>query len=128
MGAAGTEAYRQVRSDAARLPEEAPESDISGDAPERDTERTPVGDRRDSEPPFGRDDAETGEDKDVFRKFPNAPHGCGANQKLPKVSRSDGAAESREPNEMGGLDEHAESVGGKICDYWSVGDKTDDPQ
>ncbi len=89
LGAAGTEAYRQVRSDAARLPEEAPESDISGDAPERDTERTPVGDRRDSEFPFERDDAETG-----------------------AVSRSDGAAESREPNEMGGLDEHAESTGG----------------
>ena len=90
LGAAGTEAYRQVRSDAARLPEEAPESDISGDAPERDTERTPVGDRRDSEFPFERDDAETG-----------------------AVSRSDGAAESREPNEMGGLDEHAESTGGR---------------
>ena len=89
LGAAGTEAYRQVRSDAARLPEEAPESDISGDAPERDTELTPVGDGRDSEPPLGRDDAETG-----------------------AVSRSDGETESREPNEMGRLDEHAESTGG----------------
>ena len=112
LGAAGTEADRQIRSDAARLPEEEPESNISGDAPERDTERAPVGDGRDSEPPLGRDDAETGADKDVFRKFPNAPHGCGANKKLPKVSRSDGAAESREPNEMGRLDEHAESTGG----------------
>jgi len=89
LGAAGTEADRQIRSDAARLPEEEPESNISGDAPERDTERAPVGDGRDSEPPLGRDDAETG-----------------------AVSRSDGETESRESNEMGRLDEHAESTGG----------------
>lgn len=90
LGAAGTEAYRQVRSDAARLPEEAPESDISGDAPERDTERAPVGDGRDSEPPLGRNDAETGE-----------------------VGGSDGRTEIHRSDEVGRSDEYAESAGGR---------------
>ena len=88
LGAAGTEAYREVRTSPARLPEEEPESNVSGNAPEGNAERSPVGNGRNSEPPLGRDNAEIGE-----------------------VSRSDGEAESRESDEVGRLDEHAENTG-----------------
>ena len=78
----------QVRTDAESVPEGAPAPDLQSAADEREAVPAPAGDRQDSEQPFGTDDAPAGE-------------GSGSN----------GSTEGREPDEMGGPDEHLQGTG-----------------
>ena len=86
---AAGEAPGQVRQDAQDLPERIPPSAVEQPDPVRDTVQPPSGDRRDSEPAAGADDAPAG-----------------------KGSGSDGSLESQRPDEVGGADEQLQGPGG----------------
>lgn len=88
-GRTGT-ADRQIRSNAAKLSSGEPQSDVSGNVPVGNAVSSLDGDRGNS--------AETAEH--------NAPRN-------EEVGRSDGGAESRRPNEVGGLDEQHTAVSGR---------------
>ena len=78
----------QVRTDAESVPEGAPAPDLQSAADEREAVPAPGRDRRDSEQPPRTDDAPAGEGRG-----------------------SDGSSEGREPDEMGGPDEHLQGPG-----------------
>ena len=89
LGDTGTEADRQVRSDAPDIFEETQESDISSDAAERHFERAFSGNGRDSE-----------------------TQALGDNADISSESGSDRGAESDRSNALGGSYEQSESAGG----------------
>ena len=78
----------QVRTDAERVSEGTPAPDLQSDAAVREPVPAPAGSGRDSTPAAGADDAPAGE-------------GSGSN----------GSTEGREPDEMGGPDEHLQGTG-----------------
>ena len=78
----------QVRTDAERVSEGTPVPDLQSDAAVREPVPAPAGSGRDSTPAAGADDATAGE-------------GSGSN----------GSTEGREPDEMGGPDEHLQGTG-----------------
>ena len=78
----------QVRTDAESVPEGTPPPDLQSDAAVREPVPAPAGGGRDSAPAAGADDAPAGE-------------GSGSNR----------STEGREPDEMGGPDEHLQSAG-----------------
>jgi len=86
---AGGAAPGQVRQDAEELPEGASPGAVEQPAADREAVPPPAGDRRDSEPASGADDARADE-----------------------VGGRDGGTESQRPDEVGGPDEHTESAGG----------------
>ena len=90
LGDAGTEANRQVRAAPQDLPERTQEADISGDAPERHSERASGGNGRNSEPEIIGDNADTGSE-----------------------SGSDRGTESERSDALGRFDEQFESAGGR---------------
>ena len=85
---AAGEAPGQVRQDAQSVPEAAPAHPVQPAADDREAVPAPSGDRRDSEPAVGADDAPTG-----------------------RGGGRDGGAESRRPDAVGGPDEHLQSPG-----------------
>ena len=78
----------QVRTDAESVSEGTPAPDLQSDAAVREPVPAPAGSGRDSTPAAGADDAPAGE-------------GSGSN----------GSTEGREPDEMGGPDEHLQGTG-----------------
>ena len=86
---AAGEAPGQVRPDAQSVPEAAPAHSVQPAADDREAVPAPSGDRRDREQPPRTDDA---------------PAGRGGGR--------DGGAESRQPDAVGGPDEHLQSPGG----------------
>ena len=84
----GADAPGQVRQDAEEVPAGASSGAVEQPAAVREAVSAPAGDRRDSKPAFGADDARADE-----------------------VGGRDGAPESQRPDEVGGPDEHAESTG-----------------
>ena len=78
----------QVRTDAESVPEGTPAPDLQSDAAVRQPVPAPAGGGRDSAPAAGTDDAPAGEGRG-----------------------SDGSTEGREPDEMGGPDEHLQGTG-----------------
>ncbi len=77
---------RQVRDDEEELPQTAPTQSVLGDDAQRNIDRTPVGDRQDSEGTGGRDGTENGESRGSER-----------------------GTEVTEPTEMDGVDEQPQT-------------------
>ncbi len=90
LGVAGTEADRQVRAAPQDIPERTQEADLSGDAPERHSERASGGNGRNSEPEIIGDNAGTGSE-----------------------SGSDRGTQSERSDALGRFDEQSESAGGR---------------
>ena len=86
---AGDAAPGQVREDAQSIPSGASSGAVEQPDPVREAVSPSEGDRRDSEPAVGADDARTD-----------------------AVGGGDGSSESQRPDEMGGADEQSESPGG----------------